>query len=138
MLLATGGLLAITAEPTLPVLLGAFALVGVGMALFTPANNAAIMSSAPRSKSGAAAGILNMTRGMGTALGVAAGTLVFTATSGSGNPTTITAGDAAHGAAVTAALLAGLTLAAAVITALPDRQPADEATLVTFLGAGAS
>src|SRR5450755_34136 len=97
MLLATGGLLVITAEPALPVLFGAFALVGVGMALFTPANNAAIMSSAPRARSGAAAGILNMTRGMGTALGVAAGTLVFTAAAGSGGPTTITATDAARG-----------------------------------------
>ena len=138
MLLATGGLLAITAEPTLPVLLGAFALVGVGMALFTPANNAAIMSSAPRTKSGAAAGILNMTRGMGTALGVAAGTLVFTAAANTGDPTATTATDAAHGAAVTTAVLAGLTLAAAVITALPDRQPPDKATLVIFHGTGAS
>ncbi len=119
MLLATGGLLAITAEPPLPVLLGAYALVGVGMALFTPANNAAIMSSAPRTKSGAAAGILNMTRGMGTALGVAAGTLVFTAAANTAGPTATTATDAAHGAAVTAAVLAGLTLAAAVITASP-------------------
>jgi MFS family permease len=120
MLLATGGLLLITAEPGLPVLLGAYALVGLGMALFTPANNAAIMSSAPPARSGAAAGILNMTRGMGTALGVAAGTLVFTASAASSDPTAITAGDAARGAAATAAVLAGLTLAAAVITALPD------------------
>ena len=138
MVLATGGLLVITAEPALPVLLGAFALVGVGMALFTPANNAAIMSSAPRTKSGAAAGILNMTRGMGTALGVAAGTLVFTAAANTAGPTATTATDAAHGAAVTAAVLAGLTLAAAVITALPDRQPPDKATLVTSHGTGAS
>jgi len=35
-------------------------------------------------------------------------------------------------------VLAGLTLAAAVITALPDRQPPDEETVVTFLGTGAS
>ena len=107
------------------------------MALFTPANNAAIMSSAPHSKSGAAAGILNMTRGMGTALGVAAGTLVFTAAANTAGPTATTATDAAHGAAVTAAVLAGLTLAAAVITVLPDRQPPDKATLVTFHGTGA-
>ncbi len=120
MLLATGGLLLITTEPALPALLGAYALIGVGMALFTPANNAAIMDSAPAARSGAAAGILNMTRGMGTALGVAAGTLVFTAAAGAGNPITISAGDAARGAAVTAAVLAGLTLTAAVITALPD------------------
>jgi len=35
MVLATGGLLVITAESALLMLLGAFALVGAGMALFT-------------------------------------------------------------------------------------------------------
>lgn len=121
MLLATGGLLIITAAPSLPVLLGAFALVGVGMALFTPANNAAIMGSAPPARSGSAAGILNMTRGMGTALGIAAATLIFTVAAGSDSSTAITAADAARGASITAAALALLTLIAAIITALPDR-----------------
>jgi EmrB/QacA subfamily drug resistance transporter len=97
MVLATGGLLLITSRPALPELMAAFALVGVGMALFTPANNAAIMSSAPTERAGTAAGILNMTRGIGTALGVAAGTLAFTAAAGSGDPTTVTAADAARG-----------------------------------------
>jgi MFS family permease len=48
-----------------------FAGVGVGLGLFTPANNAAIMAAAPREHSGMAGGVLNLTRGLGTALGVA-------------------------------------------------------------------
>ena len=43
-------------------LVGELALIGIGLGLFTPPNNAAIMASAPR-QSGLAGGILNMTRG---------------------------------------------------------------------------
>ena len=50
---------------------------------------------------------------------------------GSRAPTATTVTDTGRGAAVTAAVLAGVTLAAAVITALPDRQPGDEETVVT-------
>ncbi|HEY0869401.1 MAG TPA: MFS transporter [Acidothermaceae bacterium] len=45
--------------------------IGAGLGLFTPANNAAIMAAAPRDHSGMAGGVLNLTRGLGTALGVA-------------------------------------------------------------------
>ncbi|HLY67705.1 MAG TPA: MFS transporter, partial [Chloroflexota bacterium] len=45
---------------------------GVGLGLFTPPNNSAIMGSAPRTRLGLAAGVLNMTRSLGTSLGVAA------------------------------------------------------------------
>lgn len=53
------------------------AAVGAGLGLFTPANNAAIMAAAPREHSGMAGGILNLTRGLGTAIGVAATGLVL-------------------------------------------------------------
>jgi EmrB/QacA subfamily drug resistance transporter len=58
------------------------AWIGVGLGAFTPANNAAIMEAAPRTHSGLAGGILNMTRGLGTALGVALTGAVFTFLSG--------------------------------------------------------
>jgi EmrB/QacA subfamily drug resistance transporter len=45
--------------------------IGAGLGLFTPANNAAIMTAASREHSGMAGGVLNLTRGLGTALGVA-------------------------------------------------------------------
>jgi EmrB/QacA subfamily drug resistance transporter len=59
------------------VLLPGLLLLGVGLGFFTPPNNAAIMASAPRTKSGMASGVLNMTRGMGTALGLALTGLVY-------------------------------------------------------------
>jgi EmrB/QacA subfamily drug resistance transporter len=51
--------------------------VGVGLGLFTPANNAAIMAAAPQEHSGMAGGVLNLTRGLGTAIGVAVTGLVL-------------------------------------------------------------
>jgi MFS family permease len=78
-ILVTGGALAVlvtvhSAPWTVVVIL---AVAGVGLGLFTPANNAAIMSAAPRAQSGLASGVLNMTRGTGTALGLALTSLIF-------------------------------------------------------------
>jgi MFS family permease len=50
------------------VLLG---LLGIGLGVYTPANNAEIMAAVPARDAGAAGGMVNMTRGIGTALGVA-------------------------------------------------------------------
>jgi MFS family permease len=47
------------------------ALVGAGLGAFIPFNNTAVMSAAPRSRVGVLSGILNTTRCLGTALGVA-------------------------------------------------------------------
>ena len=52
-------------------LITGLAVVGAGLGLFTPPNNAAIMAAAPKRQSGMAGGVLNMTRGTGTALGLA-------------------------------------------------------------------
>ena len=60
-----------------PMLLVGLALVGTGLGLFTPANNAAIMASAPKDRAGVAGGVLNMARGLGTALGLALTGLVY-------------------------------------------------------------
>jgi EmrB/QacA subfamily drug resistance transporter len=64
--------LALVPTITLPVTLGLLALLGIGLGLFTPPNNAAVMGSAPAHRLGLAGGILNMARSMGTSLGVAA------------------------------------------------------------------
>ena len=50
------------------VLLG---LLGAGLGIYTPANNAEIMAAVPARDAAAAGGMVNMTRGIGTALGVA-------------------------------------------------------------------
>ncbi len=62
------GLLPGNGLPQTLVLLG---LLGVGLGLFTPPNNSAIMGTAPPNRLGVAGGILNMTRSLGTSLGVA-------------------------------------------------------------------
>jgi MFS family permease len=63
--------LAFLTDAALPATLGFLALLGIGLGLFTPPNNAAVMGSAPTHRLGVAGGILNMTRSIGTSLGVA-------------------------------------------------------------------
>jgi EmrB/QacA subfamily drug resistance transporter len=72
--LATVALLALTLEErgAIATVLGILALFGVGLGFFTPPNNSAIMGSAPPYRLGVAGGVLNMTRSLGTSLGVAA------------------------------------------------------------------
>ena len=78
MLIVAGTLAALAlSHPGQPELVAGLALVGAGLGLFTPSNNSAIMAAAPREESGVASGVLNMTRGMGTALGLALTGMVF-------------------------------------------------------------
>jgi EmrB/QacA subfamily drug resistance transporter len=53
------------------------ATLGVGLGLFTPANNAAIVAAAPRRDAAVVSGMLNMGRGLGTAVGLAVTSLVL-------------------------------------------------------------
>jgi EmrB/QacA subfamily drug resistance transporter len=57
--------------------------LGVALGTFTPANNASVMGAAPRQRAGMAGGVLNMTRGLGTAFGVTLTGAVFGAAAGS-------------------------------------------------------
>jgi EmrB/QacA subfamily drug resistance transporter len=73
MLLSACALLALALLPGngLPETLLLLGLLGAGLGLFTPPNNSAIMGTAPPNRLGVAGGILNMTRSLGTSLGVA-------------------------------------------------------------------
>ena len=51
------------------------ALLGIGLGIFTPANNHIVMTAIPPDRTGVGGGLLNTTRGLGTALGVALTTL---------------------------------------------------------------
>ena len=62
---------------TLPLIIGALVVFGVGQGLFTAPNNSAIMGAAPPERLGVAGGVLNLTRTLGTSLGVAVATVVF-------------------------------------------------------------
>jgi len=96
-------------------------LVGVGLGLFTPANNAAIMGASPRESSGVASGVLNMTRGMGTAMGLAFTGLIFGLAGGAAS----NAADIGRGFTAALLFLAGLAGVAAVLAALRGGAPTD-------------
>ena len=92
----------------------ALAAAGIGLGAFTPPNNAAIMGAAPPHQSGMASGILNMTRGLGTSLGLALAGLAYTIGASAGEATPAGAADGYDNAAL---LLAALAALAAVIAA---------------------
>ncbi|MGE5172201.1 MAG: MFS transporter [Betaproteobacteria bacterium] len=62
----------------LALLIGELILLGVGMGLFTPPNNSAIMGAAPKEKLGLAGGVLNMMRSLGLIFGVDISGVIFT------------------------------------------------------------
>jgi len=112
-LLASGCAAALAALVTVPVAAPAPAIVavtglgwlGAGLGLYIPANNAAIMSAVPPEQAAAVGGMVNMARGLGTALGVAVVTLAL--------HTAARLGDAGAGPAAAMGLLAAAALAAA-------------------------
>ncbi|WP_377272674.1 MFS transporter [Peterkaempfera sp. SMS 1(5)a] len=76
--MCTGALTAMSALPsTVTTLVPLLALLGLGLGVFTPANNAAIMAATPTRSAGTGGGLVNMARGLGTALGVALVTLAL-------------------------------------------------------------
>ena len=115
-----GGLAVLGAlRPSTPLFLVLLGLVGIGLGLFTPPNNAAIMGSVPPGQSGLASGVLNMTRGMGTALGLALTGVVFDVAGGRSSASS----SVAHAFTVTALLLSALAVAAGIIAGLRQGGP---------------
>jgi MFS family permease len=107
-----GGLLCVAALIPLcllpltdPVLSISLAGLGIGLGLFTPANNASVMGAIPAACSGVGGGLVNMARGLGTTLGVASVTLAL------------------HGVGPVAAVIV-LLLAALGLTIVSRRRPA--------------
>lgn len=90
--------------------------IGLGLGLFTPANNAAVAAAGHDQQAGMVSGVLNMTRGVGTSLGVALGAVAYSLAPGLGGGVS---GPAASGLgfqmavvlfAVLGAVAAGLSL----------------------------
>jgi EmrB/QacA subfamily drug resistance transporter len=54
-----------------------YAMLGLGLGTFAPANNTLVMGAIPARAAGTGGGLVNMTRGLGTALGVALVTLTL-------------------------------------------------------------
>jgi MFS family permease len=100
-------------QPPQAVTVALLGLLGAGLGLFTPANNAEIMTLLPAQDAATAGGMVNMTRGVGTALGVAVVTLGLHIARGAGHP--------AAGAPLSMGLL---TVAAVLATAAGAGRPA--------------
>jgi len=117
-----GGLALLGAlRPATPVFLFLLAVVGIGLGLFTPPNNAAIMGSVPQNQSGLASGVLNMTRGMGTAFGLALTGLVFDLAGGRSSASS----SVGHAFTITSLFLAALAVVAGIIAGLREGGPLD-------------
>jgi EmrB/QacA subfamily drug resistance transporter len=113
MVLVFAGLLVATVS-TVPAVVVALAAAGAGLGLFTPANNAAVAGSGQVENAGMVSGILNMTRGVGTALGVAcAGAAYSLAIGAQAMPAPHLA---AHGFRVAMLVLAAAALGAAMLS----------------------
>jgi EmrB/QacA subfamily drug resistance transporter len=97
------------------------AITGIGLGAFTPPNNAAVMRSVAPHNVGMASGVLNMTRGLGTSLGLALGGLAYTIGAGSGRATP---DQALAGYRDAALFLAAGAALAAVISGLRGRAAA--------------
>jgi EmrB/QacA subfamily drug resistance transporter len=91
------------------------ALLGVGIGMFTPSNNTSVMRAVPRPRSGEASGLLNMGRGMGTAVGLAVTSLLLELV----GPSTPAAHARTFG--VTALVLAAVAAAGAVAASFSTR-----------------
>jgi MFS family permease len=80
---ALGGVVAAAAAGALAlpgpvaVTAGLLTLTGAGLGCYVPANNAAIMAAAPPGRAAAMGGMVNVARGLGTALGVGVVTLAL-------------------------------------------------------------
>jgi MFS family permease len=112
-------------RPSTPWFLVLLALVGVGMGIFTSPNNASVMGAVPGEHAGVGSGVLNMTRGMGTALGLALTGSVFTVAGGESGGMA----GASHAFTVTAYLLGGVAVAAGIVSALRSKGALASTTL---------
>jgi EmrB/QacA subfamily drug resistance transporter len=101
---------------------GALALTGFGLGFFTPANNAVVAGSGRAEEAGLVSGLLNMTRGMGTALGVAVTGAIFAlVASEAGLTSTVAAMD---GYRITMVALAAVATVAALVSLRGADRPA--------------
>jgi MFS family permease len=123
LLLTGAGLLELALCHDSPWRLLGLALAGGGLGLFIPLNNASVMGAAPRSRAGLLGGILNTTRSLGAALGVALAGLLYStvAASAQGHPGgsagAVSTAAAGHGLTVTLLVLGGGALATATLLA---------------------
>lgn len=112
---ATASLLLLAAwNRSAPVLAAELAALGAGLGAFVPSNNTAVMGTSPAGQAGVVAGVLNLMRGVGTAIGLALAALVLGTVAGSRT----TGGLAGQGFRATMLALALASALAALVAAL--------------------
>jgi EmrB/QacA subfamily drug resistance transporter len=117
LLLTSVGLFALAPQGNGPGQIAALAVTGIGLGVFTPANNASIMIKAPRGRTSVVSALMNMTRGLGTALGIALAALIYSGASHGAHAT---------GGGFTASLIVfGAIAMIATVALLLDRPAAD-------------
>jgi MFS family permease len=89
------------------------AVLGTGLGVFIPANNASVMGTVPAGRSGMGGGLVNMSRGLGTALGVATVTLCLHLTGWAGGRSGGGAGGVLDGPRLALAVVAAASVLAA-------------------------
>ena len=123
MAVAAAGLALLAIEGGGLPLVVSLAVVGAGFGLFIPANNAAVVGGAPEGHAGAASGLLNLTRGLGTAFGVGVAGLVYGLVAATGTGAAAAPGSAAAGARAAAITLSLVALASGALASLRDEPP---------------
>jgi MFS family permease len=116
---AGGAAVLLLGPPTTAAIVVALGVVGLGLGLFIPANNATVAGAGSAHQAGMVSGMLNMTRGIGTSLGVALiGTAYALGAPVTGHASTVQARHGLHTAA--SALIAFALLGAAIAATSRD------------------
>ncbi len=118
MIVAGAGLATMAFGPaSIIIALVGLTLAGFGLGLFTPANNATVAAAGHDHQAGMVSGVLNMTRGIGTSLGIAVAGAAYSLSVGTTHAVAVTAGASAAGFKTAMVILVILALIAAILAA---------------------
>jgi hypothetical protein len=106
--------------------------IGLGLGFFTPANNAAVAAAGRDHQAGMVSGVLNMTRGVGTSLGIALAAIAYSLATGTASAATLAAASEL-GFRIAILILGGLAAVAAGIS-LAGRPTGKRGSLAPRLG----
>ncbi len=116
MVVAGAGLATMAFGPaSILIALVGLALAGFGLGLFTPANNATVAAAGHDHQAGMVSGVLNMTRGIGTSLGIAVAGAAYALSVGTSRTTAVDPAAATAGFRTAMTILVVLAMTAAVL-----------------------
>jgi EmrB/QacA subfamily drug resistance transporter len=116
---ALGTLVVAMGSTSQTLLIVGLGITGVGLGVFNTVNNSKVMAAIPTTQAGVGSGMLNTTRGFGTALGLAGGGAAFVAFGGSSEMSTLVE----HAFRSSVLCLAGVLVIAGMTGGLAARGP---------------